>query len=407
MSQREFRQRLLLMFPILCAAISCDGAGPSDEQHPTLTSISAGFDRTCALVNDRSVYCWGSIGSAARSAAEPPCEGSECYRMRPDTLALGFRARELRLASNIFGDVMCLISTGSQLYCSGFLLIGQDGGLLIAAEPQILGGPSISSIRVASRHFCGLTPAGDAYCWGDYRGGVRGTGEPLANEFAEPDLVPNVVDGGLTFTELALGLGNSCGLGAAGAAYCWGSEVALGNPDASLTPVEQCGYTVPPHYGNCSHAPVPVAGGHSFSRIAAGHNHVCGVTSSGAVYCWGANESGQIGSGDTQYAAVPTLVALPGPAKAISLGADFSCALLTSGQAFCWGLSVGSGGSGLMVLLPAAVPGGGAYQAISAGFAHVCALRLSGGVDCWGDNTSGQLGTGNFESSAVPVQVQF
>lgn len=410
MSHREFRPRLLLLFPILGMAISCDGTGPSDQQHPTLTSISAGYDRTCALANGGSVYCWGSIGSAARDV-DPPCQGAACYRMRPDTVALGFRVRELSLASNIFGDATCVISTGSQLYCWGYLLVGYDGGFLIAAGPQLVGGPSISSIRVASRHFCGLTAAGDTYCWGDYRGGVRGTGQPLANEFVEADLVPNRVDGGLTFTELALGLGNSCGLDAGGGAYCWGSEVALGNPEAPLTPLEQCGYTVPPNYGSCSHAPVAVAGGHSFTSIAAAHSHVCGVTSSGAVYCWGGNESGQIGSGNTQYAAVPTLVSLPGTANAVSLGFGFSCALLTSGQVFCWGVSgagqTGSGGTDPMVLTPRAVSGGGAYQAISAGSSHVCALRLSGEVDCWGDNTSGQLGTGNFESSAVPIQVQF
>jgi alpha-tubulin suppressor-like RCC1 family protein len=407
--RRRGWERLFLLFPILCVGFACDGTGPSDENQPILT-ISAGFDRTCALSDDGSVYCWGSLGTVAR-VTNPPCVETGCFRMRPETVALGFRARELRVASNIFGDATCGISVGSQLYCWGFLVVGQDGGFLIATAPQLLSGPTISSIRVGSRHFCGLTPAGEAYCWGDYTGGVRGTGEPLATEFPEPDLLSNPVDGGIAFTELTVGAANSCGLDAAGAAYCWGSEVALGNPDASLTPMEQCGYMVPPAYGSCSHVPVPVAGGHSFSRIAAGHNHVCGVTTSEAVYCWGGNNAGQIGSGGTQRAAVPTLVPLPGPAKAISLGSGFSCALLRLGQAYCWGVSAadlaGLGGEEAAATLPAPVPGGGAYQAISAGFAHVCALRLSGEVDCWGDNTSGQLGTGNFESSAAPVQVQF
>jgi hypothetical protein len=244
MSRPRFGERLLVLLPVLCLPLACDSNGPSDAQ-PTLTSLSAGFDRTCAVDHGGLAYCWGSLGSVAL-AADPPCDGDACYRLQPAPLDLGFRIRDLRLASNIFGDATCVTTTGSQLYCWGALLVGYDGGFLIAAQPRAMGGPAFSSVRVASRHVCGLTAVGEAYCWGDYRVGVRGAGEPLADQFVRPDLVPNLVDGGFTFTQLALGLGNSCGLAASGAAYCWGSEVALGNPDAALTPLEQCGYTVPP-----------------------------------------------------------------------------------------------------------------------------------------------------------------
>ena len=49
-------KRVLLLFPMLWLALSCDGTSPPDELPPTLTSISAGFDRTCDLVEDGSVY---------------------------------------------------------------------------------------------------------------------------------------------------------------------------------------------------------------------------------------------------------------------------------------------------------------------------------------------------------------
>jgi alpha-tubulin suppressor-like RCC1 family protein len=292
------------------------------------------------------------------------------------------------------------------------LLIGIDGGLLIGSDPQPFGADlTVTSISVASRHFCGLTPAGAAYCAGDYRGGVRGTGQPLANEFADPDLIPNQVTGGLTFTQLALGLGNSCGLDPAGAAYCWGSEVALGNPDAALAPEEDCGYTVPPFYARCSHVPVPVAGGHTFTSLAAGQSHVCGLTAAGQAYCWGTNGSGQLGTGDTLYASIPTAVALPEPARAITTGSSFSCALGVSEQAYCWGLSqvgqTGSGSTSEAILTPSAVAGGAAYQMIAAGDSHACGLRVSGELDCWGSNFAGELGSGDLENSAVPRRVQF
>jgi alpha-tubulin suppressor-like RCC1 family protein len=391
---------LLSLIGTLCTISSCDGSAPSDRQ-PVLTEIAAGASSTCALTEEGAAYCWGALFDVHPQA-----------RTRPDTIASDLRFRHLSLASNIFGATICAVSTSSLGYCWGTLLIGYDGGLVIGSVPQPIGvNLPLASIRVASRHFCGLNPAGAARCGGDYRAGVRGTGEPLANEFVEPDLIPNPVTGGHTFTQLALGLGNSCGLDPAGAAYCWGSEVALGNPGVALTPEEQCGYTVPPFYGRCSHMPVPVAGGHGFAGLAAGQSHVCGLTGEGQIYCWGTNESGQLGSGDTLYAATPIRALLPEPARAISAGSGFTCALGISGQAYCWGASnvgqTGSGSSALAVLAPTPVAGAARYKMISAGNFHACGLRVSGELDCWGSNFAGELGSGDLDNSAIPRQVQF
>jgi alpha-tubulin suppressor-like RCC1 family protein len=391
---------LLSLLGGICGISSCDGSGPSDNQ-PALTEIVAGTNSTCALTEAGAAYCWGRLFDVNAQA-----------RTRPDTTASDLRFRHLSLSSNIFGSAICGVSTGSLGYCWGVLLIGYDGGLVIGSAPLPIGvNLPLASIRVASRHFCGLTPDGAAYCGGDYRAGVRGTGEPLANEFVAPDLTPNSVAGGLTFTQLALGLGDSCGLDPAGVAYCWGSEVALGNTDVALAPEEQCGYTVPPFYGRCSHVPVPVAGGHTFTSLTAGQSHVCGLTAEGQVYCWGTNESGQLGSGDTLYAATPVPAVLSEPARAVATGSGFTCAIGISGQAYCWGLShvgqTGSGSTAVAVLVPAAVAGAAKYQTISAGESHACGLRFSGELDCWGSNYAGELGSGDLENSAVPLLVQF
>src|SRR5690349_5761831 len=87
---------------------------------------------------------------------------------------------------------------------------------------------------------------------------------------------------------------HTCALDAAGAAYCWGlnNEGALGN-----------GSTM------ASETPSVVAGGLTFITLTAGgprsttlgfgEAHTCGLTSTGAAYCWGANDEGQLGDAST------------------------------------------------------------------------------------------------------------
>jgi alpha-tubulin suppressor-like RCC1 family protein len=47
----------------------------------------------------------------------------------------------------------------------------------------------------------------------------------------------------------------------------------------------------------------------TFTALRAGAYHVCGLTSNGSAYCWGDNESGQLGDGSYKPSAKPTPVA--------------------------------------------------------------------------------------------------
>lgn len=57
-----------------------------------------------------------------------------------------------------------------------------------------------------------------------------------------------------------------------------------------------------------SATPVAESGGFSFSALATGGRYTCGLTSSGAVYCWGFNKYGQLGRGTFGYSTVPVAV---------------------------------------------------------------------------------------------------
>ena len=139
-------------------------------------------------------------------------------------------------------------------------------------------------------------------------------------------------------------------------------------------------------------------------QVAAGGGHTCALLSSGAMKCWGSNNYGQLGLGNTDDVNIPTdLPVLEGGARAtaISAGVYHTCALFDNGAVKCWG-SNKYGQLGLRnttnankpMLLPVPVDGARA-TAISAGVYHTCALFDNGAVKCWGYNAIGQLGLGN------------
>ncbi|MEO1058239.1 MAG: RCC1 repeat-containing protein, partial [Actinomycetota bacterium] len=146
--------------------------------------------------------------------------------------------------------------------------------------------------------------------------------------------------------------------------------------------------------------------------ITTGARHTCALLTDGAVTCWGANASGQVGNGDATGADVSSPsppVALPGGATATAVTAlgDATCALLLGGGVSCWGRNgdgeVGSGTVGGVVRTPAAainLPE--SAVALAGGFRHACAVLQSGNVFCWGRDSLGQLGNGPASSADAP-----
>jgi alpha-tubulin suppressor-like RCC1 family protein len=142
--------------------------------------------------------------------------------------------------------------------------------------------------------------------------------------------------------------------------------------------------------------------------IATGGSHTCAIVNGGAQ-CWGYNANGQLGNATLDNSPLPVQVSgLTAGVTAIACGDDHCCAIVDDGVQ-CWGDSMfGSLGNGTTVAIstrPVQVAGltAGA-TAISAGFNTSCAV-VNGAVLCWGWNNFGQLGNGFTADAAVPVQV--
>ena len=164
---------------------------------------------------------------------------------------------------------------------------------------------------------------------------------------------------------------------------------------------------------------VDLGTGRTAKLLATGAAHTCVVLDNDAVKCWGLNDDGQLGLGDTDARgdgagemgdALPAVsLGLSAGVRvvAIAAGDAHSCVLLSSGAVQCWGAGgngrLGSGNehsrgdeAGEMgASLPNVDLGAGrTAKAISVGAAHTCVIRDLNDVVCWGVGATGRLGTG-------------
>lgn len=221
---------------------------------------------------------------------------------------------------------------------------------------------------------------GAAWCWGWNDVGQLGDGT------TQERYSPVRVAGLPAVKAIALGEGITCALTPTGDAYCWG--VWAQNTIGVVTP------PVP------TLTPTLIRGRHAFTSITAGYFFACGLDAAGAAWCWGNNEFGQLGTGDTILTTTPRAVAFHQPLTAISAGLDHVCGLTAAGAAYCWGRNnIGQLGIGRYSdsaeTTPVAVAGGLAFTSISGGDWYTCALTAAGKAYCWGDSDAGRLGNGS------------
>ena len=152
------------------------------------------------------------------------------------------------------------------------------------------------------------------------------------------------------------------------------------------------------------------------AQIAAGTNHYCALSVQGLVKCWGYNNYGQLGqennsqqghqSNDMGESLAFTNLGTNLTATQIVAGSEHTCALISDGSVKCWGRNdygqLGQGNSSQqghqsndMGDYLAFTDLDGVAIKLAAGSHHTCALMDTGEVKCWGLNyNSGRLGAG-------------
>lgn len=313
----------------------------------------------------------------------------------PDSIATGY-------------GTSCHLPVSGGIRCWGDIV--RDPDSLVQALPlPVTPDPGLVALTAGTFHACGLTMAGQAWCWGTVWG-----------------LSPVAVASSLAFRQIDAGGSDTCGLTADGAGWCW----VAGWPTGT--------------------APGRIAIGAPLRQVSVGLDHRCALTRSGEAWCWGSNQSGQLGDGSISDHSTPVRVQTTLRFQSIYAGVFMSCALTFDGVAYCWGgRNVGSdppfsgdvltprqvgggqvfrsiypgkdygcgittgdalycwGGSQVVGgrLFPAPFGNGAPTRTVSPSWSHACLETVAKEVQCWGLNSRGVVGVGYTGARAMPVAV--
>jgi len=213
-------------------------------------------------------------------------------------------------------------------------------------------------------------------------------------------------DADCTFTEVVIDVSyrSTCALIEGGRVRCWGmnasGQLGYGNTDT-------IGDDELPYEVGDVQLPGPVI------QLQSGDDFTCGrLASKTDVVCWGLNNVGQLGYGNTvtigddEFPSTLSPVSVGADVDFITTGGSHACVITAAGQVKCWGAGGAQLGYGNTDTigddeLPSDVGNvqvGAAIVDLSGGIGQTCVITSGGGIRCWGPGFNGQLGYGNTDT---------
>jgi len=242
----------------------------------------------------------------------------------------------------------------------------------------------LSQITTGMTGTCGITATGGAICWGEWAGISFGPEHELPTRVNGPPLI-----------DISVGMAYSCGVDRSGSLTCAGmnsgGQLGLGYANMFASGV------------------VHDAGLPAFRSVSAGVDYACGIASDSTGYCWGTNDSGQVGAPSLHERCTPLSnqapcttipLQLPPQYHFVDLVAGYyhTCGVLTDRSVVCWGDN-GDGqlgdGTYKTSSTPVRVAGNVKFSSVTVGATHTCGVAVDGRGYCWGSNRLGELGVGD------------
>ena len=384
------------------------GTGFSGQAEILTHTIAGGISHSCAIASDGQAYCWGknNIGQLGNNSTEDSLTPVAVWT---GGVLAGKTIKQIAASNNH----TCVIASDNQAYCWGYNSNSQlgngnatDSSIPVAVKTDgVLSGKTIKQISAGFAHTCAVTSDEQAYCWGYNAFGQLGNGSTNVSS------VPVAIARSGTLADKAIksvtaGGYSSCVITSDSQAYCWGRNVGglLGNGTTFTaylpTAVDTSG----------------VLNGKSVQQIGLSTNHTCAIADSQA-YCWGTGSGGRLGRGNNTGSSVPVAVWTDGvlngkTLQQIGVGDGHTSVLASDDQVYCWGINTSSQLGNNSTINQSNVPvavwtdgvlNGLAVKQIGVGNNHTCTVASDHHAYCWGRNSGGQLGNGELENSAVPV----
>jgi alpha-tubulin suppressor-like RCC1 family protein len=336
------------------------------------------------------VYDDGTV----RAAGMLPSAKSTTLRNAASFGALPALSNVAQLVATETGAACVLLKTGA-VQCLGTNTSGELGNGTTTSTTTLAAVPNMTDVvelTAGSGHICALKADQSIWCWGENDRGQTGSGSTASGVTAPA----HVTDG----ISVVAGAFHTCSLSPYGQVFCWGandrSQLSIGGLLDSVVPQAVQG-------------PMGLLVG--ITQLALGDAHTCALQASGAIWCWGDPDEGQLGNGTMVGGKSPALVANIADATQIATSADATCAL-SDGFVSCWGADgQGELGDGLAPenaghnWSPAEVPDLPESTSITAGGNSFCAMTRALILECWGNGVSGQFGDGKKQVEFVPQPI--
>lgn len=300
-----------------------------------INTLRAGAEHTCALMSNGTVRCWGRSNYGQLGYGNSFTVGATASTLpytAGDVPVVGV-VTKLAVGQNH----TCALLTSGFVRCWGYNNYGQLGlntkenvgtGEAISSYGYVNLGGIATQIATGYNHTCALLDTGKVRCWGLNSSGQLGYNHNRSiGDDEYPSVAGDVALGG-TAVQLSAGGNHTCALLDTGFMRCWGA-----NGSGQLG------------YGNTGNLWAPgsdVATGGKVLQMATGSDHTCALLSNGSIKCWGYNLYGQLGynGGGNLNTPAATAMDLSGAtAYRVSTGSNHTCALLSTGAARCWGLN--------------------------------------------------------------------